>query len=169
MRCAFALFAVMLGVVFAGTHKVPPGEGMALVDVPDKWETREKGELVESISPDGAVYFLIIPVEHRKVAESIGEALRYLRGRGNIVIDPNSREHKPGKVKDVAADFISWKGKNKTGPVEIKFVTFAVEADEPVVAAWWGAPDAIKKHQSEIDKILRTVRKGAEAKSEDRQ
>ncbi|GEM_PF-1895782 len=166
--CLAALF-VLVATALGGTHKIPPGEGIATVQIPDKWQTKEQGELVEGISPDGAVYFLIIPVEHRKVGESIGEALRYIRSRGGIVVDSKSLTQRTGKFKDGDAHFASWKGKNETGAVEIKFVSFAVAPDELLVAAWWGAPDALKKYQSELDKILQSVRKAAGEKAEDRQ
>jgi hypothetical protein len=167
--CHIAAFFAVCATAFAGTHKIPPGEGIATVQTPDKWKTNEKGELVEAISPDGSVCFLIIPVERRKVAESMGEAMRYIRGVGAIVVDPKSLVHTTGKVKDADAEFVSWKGKNKSGDVEIKFSIFSPDLSEPLLAAYWGPPAAIKKHQSGLDKMLQSVRKAEHEKSQDRQ
>jgi hypothetical protein len=143
---------------FAAIHKVPRDEPMATVQVPDKWKTKELGEGVEASSPDGAISFLVIPAEGMKVAESVGEVMRYLRNRDGITVRADSIKNEQGKLNGVATKTMSWQGKDRKGDVEIRFVILLLADNKPLIAAYWGSPEAEKKHETELKKMLESIK-----------
>src|ERR1700720_506264 len=97
-KFAAFLCVALVTQALSSTHKVPADDPIAIIQIPDKWQTKEVGEGVEATSPDGAVCFLVIPVEANKVAESMGEAMRYLRNKSGITVRSESIQQEQGKL-----------------------------------------------------------------------
>jgi hypothetical protein len=142
---------------FAGTHKVPPDEPIVTVQVPDKWQTTERGEHIEAISPDGAVSFLVMPAEAKKINEAMGEAMRYLRNKGGITVSADSMKREKGQLNGMDVKHVSWQGKNQKGDVKIKFKIMSVPEGNPVIVVYWASPEAEKKYQKELNKMLQSI------------
>jgi hypothetical protein len=147
-RLAAFLFLVAAASAFAATHKVPDGEPPAAVEIPDKWQTAQRGEAIEGSSPDGAVHFLVVPPERNKVAEAMGEAMRYIRNSGGIVVRPESRKNEAGKINGTDVQHVTWEGKNKSGDVTIRFTAFSLSKGEPLLTVYSGPPAAEKNTRS---------------------
>jgi hypothetical protein len=158
-RFAVLLCVALVTPAFSATHKVPGDEPIATIQIPDKWQSKEIGEGVEATSPDGAVCFLIIPAEGKKVAESMGEAMRYLRGKGGITVKADSIKQEQGKLNDMETKKVSWQGKDKKGDVQIRFTIVTMAENKPLLVAYWGSPDAEKKHRAELNKMLQSIKK----------
>lgn len=158
-KLAIWLCLVLAVPAFARTHKVPSDEPMATVQIPDRWQTKERAEFVEAISPDNAVHFLIGPAEANKAAESMGEVMRYVRNSGGITVKPDSMKREQGKLNGFDVWNISWQGKDKKGNVEIAFTIVSMAGNRSLVSAYWGSPEARKKHQAELDKMLQSIKK----------
>jgi hypothetical protein len=158
-KFAAFLFLAMVTPALAASHKVPADNPIATIQIPDKWHTREIGEGVEATSADGAVCFLVIPVEGKKVAESMGEAMRYLRGKGGITVKADSVKHEQGKLNGMDVRKVSWQGKDQKGDVQIRFTIVTMAENKPLLVAYWGSPDAEKKHGAELNKMLQSIKK----------
>jgi hypothetical protein len=72
-------FSGLFASALAGTYKVPRDEPLAALQIPDRWQTKEHGEMIETMSPDGRWRFLVTQPEPSKITESMGEVMRYLR------------------------------------------------------------------------------------------
>lgn len=153
------LCAVLVTPAFSATHKVPADDPIATIQIPDKWQSKEVGEGVEATSPDGAVHFLVMPVEANKIAESMGEAMRYLRNRDGITVKSDSVKHEQGKLSGMETRNVSWQGKDMKGDVKIRFTIVSITEKQPLLAAYWGSPEAEKKHEAELNKILQSIKK----------
>jgi hypothetical protein len=147
----------LLAPVFAGRHKVPPDEPIVTIEVPDKWKTTERGEHVEAISPDGAVSFLVMPAEAKKINEAMGEAMRYLRNKDGITVKAESVKREAGQLNGMDVKHVSWQGKTQKGDVKINFKIMSVPEGKPVIVVYWASPDAEKKHQKELNKMLQSI------------
>lgn len=158
-RFAVFSFLLLVGPAFAATHKVPEDEPIATVEIPDKWQTGQRGEAIEATSPDGAVHFLVVPPERNKVAEAMGEAMRYIRNSGGIVVRPESRKDEAGKINGTDVQHVTWEGKNKSGDVTIRFTAYSLSQDKPLVAVYWGSPAAEKKYWLDLKTMLESIRK----------
>src|SRR2546428_3122675 len=104
------LCAGLVGSAFSATYNVPRDEPIATIRIPEKWQTKEYEERVEATSPDGAVCFLAIFPEANKVAETMGEVMRYIRSRGGITVKPETRTREQGKLNGMEVMSLSWVG-----------------------------------------------------------
>lgn len=151
------LCAGSIAPAISATHKVPGDDPIATIAIPDKWQTKEVGEAVEATSPDGAVFLLVMPAEPGKIAESMGEAMRYLRNRGGLTVNSDTRKDEEGKLNDMNVHKVSWQGKDRKGDVTIRFAIVSVAEKKPLLAAYWCSPDAEKKYRKGLDKILQSI------------
>jgi hypothetical protein len=153
------LCAGLAGSAFAATHNVPRDEPIATVRIPDKWQTKEYEERVEATSPDGAVCFLVMPPEGRKIAESMGEVMRYIRGRSGIAVKAETIKQEQGQLNGMEVRNVSWLGKDKKGEIKIRFTIISIPDKKTLLVAYWASPEAEKKHQAELTKMLQSIKK----------
>ena len=153
------LCAVLVTPAFSETHKVPADDPIATIQIPNKWQSKEVGEGVEANSPDGALHFLVLPVEANKIAESMGEAMRYLRNRDGITVKSESLKQEKGNLRGMETRNVSWQGKDMKGDVKIRFTIVSIAEKQPLLVAYWGSPEAEKKHEAELNKILQSIKK----------
>jgi len=153
------LCAVLVTPAFSATHKVPADNPLATIQISNKWQTKEYGERVEATSPDGALHFLVMPVEANKISESMGEAMRYLRNRDGITVKSDSLKQEQGKLSGMETRNVSWQGKDMKGDVKIRFTIVSIAEKQPLLVAYWGSPEAEKKHEAELNKILQSIKK----------
>lgn len=153
------LCAGLAGSAFSATYNVPRDEPIATVRIPEKWQTKEYGERVEATSPDGAVGFIVIFPEANKVAETMGEVMRYIRGKGGITVKPETRTREQGKLNSMEIVSLSWVGKDDKGDIKIRFSSVSIAARKSLLVAYWASPEAEKKHQAELTKMLQSITK----------
>jgi hypothetical protein len=153
------LCAALVAPAFAATHKVPTDEPIATFSVPDKWQTKERVDNIEATSPDGTMHFLILQPEGRKIAEGMGEIMRYIRNSGNVVVQADSMKNEPGKLNGADVRNVSWQGKNKDGDVTIKYIIMTMPENRSLIVATWGSPAAEKKYQADLKKMLQSIKK----------
>jgi hypothetical protein len=152
------LCAGLLASALAGTYKVPRDEPLAAVQIPDGWQTKERDELVETSSPDGALRFLILRPEANKINASMGEVMRYIRNTGGIMVKAESVNKELGKLNGMDAVHISWEGKGKNGDVKIRFSIVSIAQNRILLVAFWGSPIAEKKYHAELNKMLKSIK-----------
>jgi hypothetical protein len=162
MRQFFLSVFLCSGLVtaaFSATHNVPRDEPIATIRIPEKWQTKEYAEFVEATSPDGAVYFLATPPERNKIAESMGEVMRYIRNRGGITVKSETLKHERGKLNGMEVRNVSWLGKDQKGDIKIRFAIVSIAEKKPLLVAYCASPEAEKKHQAELTKMLQSIKK----------
>lgn len=151
--------ALLSPSVSGGTYKVPDEKPIVSIRIPDNWKTRTTEEYVEAISPDGALQVLVIPAEVHKINESIGEVMRYLRGKTGVIVNAESVHEESTKINQVAARSVSWDGKDQKGDVKITFTVLSLAKREPLLFASWGAPQAAEMHRFILKKMLESIKK----------
>lgn len=160
MRSFIAVpFLLLVASAVAAIHKVPEEEPIATVAIPNKWQVKQIGEAIDARSSDGTLHFLVTPVEQKKVAETMGEVMRYIRGSGGIVVKPESRKNEAGTINGTDVQHATWQGKDKSGDVTIRFTVFSLSDDKRLLAACWGSPAAEKKYQADLKKMLESIKK----------
>jgi hypothetical protein len=153
------LFAGLWASALAGTYKVPPDEPLATLKFPDRWQTKEHGEITESASPEGAWKFLVTRPEPSKITESMGEVMRYIRNTGGITVKAESVKRDSGTLNDLDTRSLFWEAKDKNGAVKITITVVSIAKNEPLLLASWGSPAAERKYRAELDKILKSLKK----------
>ena len=157
----FAIFvsAVLLTPAYAGLHKVPDEEPLITIDIPDEWQTKEVGESIQATVPGDSFHFMVVPPEGTKVAETMGEAMRYIRNSSGIMVKADSIKNETGKLNDMEVRHVFWEGKDKNGSVNIQFTIVFLTARKAVLLASWGPPEAEQKHKEALKKIFQSIKK----------
>jgi hypothetical protein len=153
------LCAGLAGSAFSATYNVPRDEPIATVRIPEKWQTKEYEERIEATSPDRAVCVLVMPPEGRKIAESMGEVMRYIRGRDGITVKAETLKREQGKLNDMEVRNFSWLGKDEKSDIKIRFTIVSLPDKKTLLVAYWASPEAEKKHQTELTKMLQSIKK----------
>jgi len=159
LKCALSVCVLLATPAFSATHKLPEDEPVMTIEIPDDWQTKEVGESIQATPPGEPVYVLIVPPEGSKIAETIGEAMRYIRNTGGIVVKPDSIKNEPGKLNDMDMRQVSWEGKDKNGDVKIQFTIVSLAQRKSVLVACWGSPKAEQKYEADLKKILQSIKK----------
>ena len=153
------LCALLATPVFATVHKVPEEEPLITVEIPDDWQTKEVGESIQATAPADPVHVLIVPPEGSKIAETMGEAMRYIRNTGGIVVKADSLKKEPGKLNGLDTRQLSWEGKDKNGDVKIKFTIVSLAERKSLLVACWGSSKAEQKYEADLKKIFQSIKK----------
>jgi hypothetical protein len=162
MRCSILtawLCAGMVAPLLSATHRVPQEKPVVAISIPDKWHTKEFEEGLQGASSDGSVHFLVVLTETNKTAESIGEAMRYVRNKGGITVKSGSGKRERGMLNGIELLKLSWDGQNSNGRVTIQFAIVSISKKQPLLVAYWGSPQAQRKHRAELDAILKSIKK----------
>ena len=147
-------FAQLAG---AGTYSVPEDEPVISVKIPEKWKVQEHDEFVEGTTPDGTMHVLALAVEGTKVAESLGEGVRYIRNTGGIVINADTAKHETTTLKGKPLRSVSWDAHDQKGEIKLRCHVISGKADKPAILFFWGTVDAEKKYHRELSQILETI------------
>ena len=142
----------------AAIHKVPQDEPVATLNVPDKWRTTTHGEFIEADSPDGTVHFLAVHPEGRKIMESMGETMTYIRNKAGLFVDASSLMDEPGKLNGMNVRNVSWKAKEKDTPVIVRFQLLALPGGKHLILAFWMSAKAETKHARELKEIQQSIK-----------
>src|SRR5437870_2338939 len=145
LKFALSVCALLATPAFSATHKVPEDEPLVTIEIPDEWQTKEVGESVLATAPGDPIHVLIVPPEGSKIAETMGEAMRYIRNTGGIIVKADSIKQEQGKINDLEVKHVSWQAKNKDGEVKIRFTIVSLEKRKSVLVACWGSPKAEQK------------------------
>ena len=158
-KFAALLLVALVSSAAAATYKVPPAEPIATVGIPEKWQSKARGEIVEATAPDRTISIRVVPIERSKIGESMNEAMRFLRGRDGIVVQADSRKDESIKLNGMEARNFIWQGKDKKGEVKIKFTIVVLAPREKLLVASWGSPEANKNHATDLEAILQSIKK----------
>jgi hypothetical protein len=158
LRFAISVCALLATPAFSATHKVPEDEPLVTIEIPDEWQTKEVGESLQATAPKDPVYVLVVPPEGIKFAETMGEAMRYIRGTGGIVVKADSEKRERGKINGMEARYFSWQAKDKNGDIKIRFTILFIAERKGMLIATWGPPEVQKKYEADLKKILESIK-----------
>jgi hypothetical protein len=162
LKLAIPICALLATSAFSATHKVPEDNPIVTIEIPDEWQTKEVGESIQATAPGDPVHILVVPPEGSKIAETMGEAMRYIRGTGGIVVRADSIKNELGKLNDMDVRHVSWDAKDKNGDVKIRFTIVSLAQRKSVLVACWGSPAAEQKHEADLKKILQSIKVAGE-------
>jgi hypothetical protein len=159
LKFALSICVLLATPAFSATHNVPEDKPIVTIEIPDEWQTKEVGESVQATAPGDPFRVLIVPPEGSKIAETMGEAMRYIRGTSGIVVKSDSIKTELGKLNGMDTRQLSWQGKDKNGDVKIQFTIVSLAERKSVLVACWGPPKAEQKYEADLKKILQSIKK----------
>jgi hypothetical protein len=158
LKFVIPICVLLAAPAFATTHKLPEDEPIFTIEIPDEWQTKEVGESILATAPGDPFHILVVPPEGSKIAETMGEAMRYIRGTGGIVVKADSEKRELGKLNDMDVRQLSWQAKDKDGEIKIHFTIVSLAERKSVLVACWGPPKAQQKHEAALKKILQSIK-----------
>lgn len=141
----------------AGTFRIPNDEAVAHIEIPDDWQTRQEEEFVEAATPDGAFHLMLLAPEGRKVGESIGEAVRYIRRNGNITIKPGSMKREISDFKGRQMIINTWDGYDSGQPMVLRTYVVPLADRESFLVMAWGSPTGHEKYVKAVETVLKSI------------
>jgi len=141
----------------AKTYRIPENEPIVRIHLPDKWKTQEHEEYVETVSPDGNIHLLALPVEGNKVTEAASEAIRHMRRQGNMAVNANSFREEKVRVKKATVPMLSWDATDNGKPMQIRCYVFSASDGRRMIVMTWRLMEAEEKNRSELARILQSV------------
>ena len=142
----------------AGTFKIPNDDfGIASVDVPDKWkpETIDRG--VQANSPDDEIYVAIEAVGSDKGIESAIDETEKMLKDNKVTIDESSQSKSTFKVAGVEATEMDYKGKLDGEAQTVAIVLIPLKG-KLVIMTYWATASKEKAHETEIGKIVNSIK-----------
>lgn len=154
---AIVLILLFVGSISARTYRVPEDEPVARISVPDGWKTAQREEYLDSTIPHGAGHLLVLPVEGQKPAETMLDAMRYIRRHGTVKVDARSEKRETLKVGATSLRTFSWDATEKNQAIRIRCHLFSDLKGKRLLVTWWGPVEGAKKYQRELDQVLESV------------
>jgi hypothetical protein len=145
------------GIALPGTYSVPHEAPILSVKLPQDWRVQEHDEFIEGTEPEGAIHLLVLPVETTKVAESLGEGIRYIRNTGGIVIKTAQPKQERTQRKGKPVQSLSWSGRDRKGEITLQCHVVSGKEGKQALIFFWGSPEAEKKHRTALNTILETL------------
>lgn len=152
-----ALFAAAFSSAFAGTHKIPKGDAIATVTVPDKWKTEAEDDSLDIVSDDEEVYINIEALDYESVEGAVKEAMGYLQ-KNKVKVDPATAKKQAGEANGMKFENVDFDGTDEDGPCKISITVLGVTPKKALVLLYWASPEAEKKHEKELSAIQASIK-----------
>jgi hypothetical protein len=152
-------FPLLAATVSAKVIKIPEGEAVVSIDVPDSWgpENTEKGVAVESSDKEATVFFEVTGAKGTDAL--LEENVAWLKDQ-KVSIDQSSKSEKDFKTASMSWSRISWDGTSEEwGPATIGFAFSDVGNGKVLVVTYWITKKGWEKHDGELSKIFDSVKK----------
>lgn len=155
-----ALLALSPAFASAKSYTIPDPNPVAVVTIPDDWDTKVIPRGVESESEDEEVYIAIEVTEWKDASQSIADTIVWLKGKG-IEIDRATEERKSFNLNGMDGVEVKWKGTDSDGPTHVSVTLMQVSETKGLVLTYWASPEGEKDNVPaliEIAKSLKAIR-----------
>ena len=152
-------FTIFIAPLSAKVIKIPEGNPVVSIDVPDSWgpENTEKGVAVESSDKEATVFFEVTSAKGTDAL--LDENIAWLKDQ-KVSIDQSSKSEKDFKTASMSWSRISWDGTSEEwGPATIGFAFSDVGNGKVLVVTYWITKKGWEKHDGELSKIFDSVKK----------
>lgn len=141
----------------AKTYSIPDPNPVAVITLPDDWDTTEIDKGVESLSDDETVYVAIEVTELKDATKAISDTIIWLKSK-DIVIDPATQEKKPLSINGLEGVEVQWSGKDSDGPTHVSVTLLQVSENKGLVLTYWASPDGEKANMKDLASIIGSLK-----------
>ncbi|WP_420102402.1 histidine kinase [Bosea sp. (in: a-proteobacteria)] len=141
----------------AKTYSIPDPNPVAVVTMPDDWESTEIDKGVESLSDDETVYVAVEVTELKDAAKAISDGIIWLKSKG-VVVDPATQEKKPFSINGMEGVQVQWTGKDDDGPTHVSLTLMQVSETKGLVLTYWASPEGEKENLKELSSIINSLK-----------
>lgn len=159
LRCALAAACLALFPFSASakTYSIPDPNPVAVITLPDDWESSEIDKGVQSTSEDETVYVSVEVTELKDAAKSIADAVAWLKEK-KVVIDPATVAKKPFAINGLDGVQVTWTGTDEDGPANISLTLLGVTETKGLVLTYWASPKGEKDNIAALSGIIESLK-----------
>lgn len=152
-----ACLALSATLAEAKTYSIPDPNPIAVITLPDEWESKEIDKGVESTSEDESVYVSVEVTELKDAAKAIAEAVTWLKSR-DVVVDQSSMEQKPISINGLEGVQVKWNGKDEDGPTHVSLTLMQITDSKGLVLTYWASPEGETENLKDIVSIINSLK-----------
>jgi hypothetical protein len=142
----------------AETFKIPAGDPIVTIVVPDDWAATQIDKGIELSSEDDEVYIAVEGTPMKGLVELVTDTIAYLN-RAGVTVDKSTEKTSEGTVNGFKMNDIGWAGRDQDGDVLVHLMILTITPTKGVLFTYWASADGDKQHDAAIRKIIRSVRK----------
>lgn len=160
LKVLFLASLLIPGSAFAANFNVPQSQPLASVILPDSWTMNSYANGIEGASSDGGIYFAFEVAEDHNVEDAVQTSLELFIKDG-IDVDLKTQKKQKITINGLAADMITWAGKNKQSgkSVEVNLTLAPVDPSHFLIISNWGTPEAEKANAADLQIIAKSIKK----------
>lgn len=151
------LITLFPALVAAKSYTIPDPNPAAVVTMPDDWETTVIPKGIEAESEDEEVYIAIEVTDWQDAAQSIANAIIWLKGKG-VEIDKATEERKSFTHNNMEGTEVRWDGKDEDGPTKVSLTLLRISETKGLVLTYWASPDGEKANLKALMDIATSLK-----------
>lgn len=158
LLCTLLLAAAFALPLHAKVYKLPKEDTLCTINFPSAWKVKVEEESLDANSDDDEIYINIEVNDSDSIEGAIEETFGYLK-KNKVSVDKKSEKKTEGKLNGMDVVDFSWDGKDADGATKISLTIVQVTAKKGLLILYWASPEGEKKHQAELDAILKSLKK----------
>jgi hypothetical protein len=156
--CLLAGFlAIAPALALAKSYTIPNPNPVAVITIPDEWETEETARGLESTSEDEGVYFTVEVTDAATVEKDMTRAIAALVAEG-VVLDTATQKQTEFAVNGLKAFMTFWNAKDEDGSTQISITLVMVSDKKALLMTGWGTEEAQKENLQELTAIMNSIK-----------
>ena len=152
----FVLFCLCSATV-AKEFRLPDAKPVATVNIPDSWKPVPIEKGVQGQTADNSVYLSVETTDSAQGMTAIIDDTFAVLKEHSVDLDHHVKKENKFLINGLAADELLYDGKDQDGPTMVS-ITFVNVGKTTLVLTYWASTEGTKKHQSEVGKILATIK-----------
>ncbi len=151
------LLAISPALAVAKSYTIPNPNPVAVITIPDDWETEETTRGLESTSDDEGVYFTVEVTDFASVEKDMTRAIAALVAEG-VVLDMATQKQTEFSVNGLKAFMTFWNAKDEDGSTQISITLVLVSDKKALLMTGWGTEEAQKENLEELTAIMNSIK-----------
>lgn len=141
----------------AKSYTIPDPNPVAVITIPDSWETKELAYGIETTTEDEE-YYLLIEVTDKKTAEKdVTKTLEWLLGKG-VSIDAATQKERAISINGMEGFMLYWDGKDEDGPTQVSISLLQINDSKGLVVTGWGSVEGQKDNLKELTDLMNSLK-----------
>jgi hypothetical protein len=158
LLAALLITAAMALPLHAKVYKLPKEDTLCTINFPSEWTVKVEDESLDATSKDEEIYINIEVNDADSIEGAIEETFGYLK-KNKVTVDKKTEKKTEGKLNGMDVVDFSWDGKDTDGATKISLTIVQVSAKKGLLILYWASPEGEKKHQAELDAIIKSLKK----------
>ena len=159
LRASLAALALLAAptLAFAKSYTIPDPNPVAVITMPDDWETTVIAKGIESESDDEEVYVAVEVAELKDAKEALAGAVAYLLEK-KVKIDESSMQQVPFSNNGLEGIEVRWNGTDEDGPTQVSVTLVKVSDTKGLVLTYWSSPEGEKDNLKDLQSIIGSLK-----------